>query len=148
MKLISESAEETKEFGEKIGRNIGGGEVILLTGDLGGGKTQLTKGIGRGIGIKEEIISPTFTIERIYHDSLSLHHFDFYRLAHNDPELIEELAEIQKDEKNVTVIEWPENLSIQPKDFVLIKFKYLDEEKRELELEAHGEKSEALLEKL
>jgi len=67
----TKSSDETVNLGEKIGSQLRGGELITLTGDLGGGKTQLTKGIARGIGITETVVSPTFMIERIYEVPLS-----------------------------------------------------------------------------
>jgi tRNA threonylcarbamoyladenosine biosynthesis protein TsaE len=148
MQLTTESAEETIELGQKIGQYLQGGEVILLSGSLGGGKTQFTKGIGQGLGITEEIISPTFTIERIYNGRLTLHHFDFYRLNGFDAELLEELDEISKQENNVTVIEWPDNLKYQPTESLQIHFHYLDENRRQLRLDARGGRYEKLLEVL
>lgn len=148
MKLFTNSAEETSEIGQKIAKNFRGGELLLLTGDLGGGKTQFTKGIGKGLGIIEDIISPTFTIERMYTGKLTLHHFDFYRLNGFDPEILEELDEISKNENNVTVIEWPDNLKYKPSDYLSVHFNYLDENKRELRLSARGAIYEKLLEAL
>jgi tRNA threonylcarbamoyladenosine biosynthesis protein TsaE len=141
MIFTTNSETETVELGKKLGEKLKGGEVIALLGDLGGGKTQFTKGIAKGLGIKEEIVSPTFTIERIYPGSeITLHHFDFYRLGVYDPEIAEEVQELQSEKTNVVVIEWAKNLDgILPKDFLEIYFHYLDGDSRKLELIGHGD---------
>ena len=74
-------------FGEKLGKALESHSVITLTGELGAGKTTLTKGIGRGLGIKKIINSPTFTIVKIYEGDKTLYHFDAYRLEDSDDDL-------------------------------------------------------------
>lgn len=99
--------EATRAFGERIGRALRGGEVLELIGDIGAGKTALTKGISKGLGVTDDVQSPTFTISRIYRarDGLSLAHYDFYRLS--DPGILKmELHEVVHDPHTVTVIEW------------------------------------------
>lgn len=77
----STSAEQTIAVGEALGRVLREGDVLVLTGDLGAGKTQLTKGIARGMGVDDDVTSPTFTIEMVYEGrDLPLYHFDLYRL--------------------------------------------------------------------
>lgn len=135
MKFTTNSNQETIKLGEKIGKALIGGEIFLLEGDLGAGKTQFTKGLAKGLGIEEEVISPTFTIERIYEGRLNLHHFDFYRLDNNDPELTEEVLDLQNDKLNVLVFEWPDNLEkALPNERIIIKLSYKDEEVREIEI--------------
>ena len=80
LRLITKSADETRELGSKIGKHCEAAMVILLDGDLGAGKTCLTQGIARGLGITRSVTSPTFTIQKIYHGRLLLNHFDAYRL--------------------------------------------------------------------
>lgn len=142
MSFITKSAEETSNLGQKVGQLLAGGEVILLTGDLGGGKTQFTKGLAEALGVTEMIVSPTFTIERIYAGKeLVLHHFDFYRLNGSDQELSDELNELIQDPKNVLVIEWPENIDYHyPIERLEISFEYIGDVKRKLKLDAYGEK--------
>lgn len=77
---VSHGAEQTREAGEMLGRICRGGEVILLEGPLGAGKTVFTQGVARGLGIKEPTTSPTFTILKEYNGRLALAHFDFYRV--------------------------------------------------------------------
>ena len=77
----SQSFEDTMEIGEKLGAGAKAGEVYCLSGDLGAGKTVFSKGFGKGMGVAEEIISPTFTIINEYSGRLPLYHMDVYRLA-------------------------------------------------------------------
>ncbi len=107
MTIQIESAVAMQAFGEKLGRSFVGGEVVELVGDVGAGKTTLTKGIGLGLGINEDIQSPSFTISRVYsaRDGLELAHYDFYRL-HDTGIMAHDLAESISDSRVVTVIEW------------------------------------------
>ena len=91
-------SEQTEEVGSKIGTCLLGGEVILLSSDIGGGKTALVRGIARGLGSTDHVSSPTFTISKIYKSpKLTLYHFDFYRLQ--EPGIINyELVEALHDE--------------------------------------------------
>lgn len=83
--FFSTSAEETIGLGEALGRVLGPTDVLVLTGDLGAGKTQLTKGVARGMGVTDDVTSPTFTIEMVYEGSrMPLYHFDLYRLDSAD----------------------------------------------------------------
>lgn len=104
--IISESAESTELLGECIGRQLKGGEVIELISDLGGGKTTFTRGLVKGLGSRDKVASPTFTVSRIYQaGDLEVHHFDFYRLQ--EPGIIaHELEEILNDPRSIVVVEW------------------------------------------
>lgn len=151
MKKLSLSVEETTKTGENLGKHLTGGEFIILIGDLGGGKTQFTKGVARGLGIKEMVISPTFVLERIYQSpkNLVLHHLDFYRLGGTESELESGVADVQKDKNAIVVIEWAKNISkIVPNEYLEINFKYLDDNKRELVFVGHGKKYQQLIERL
>ena len=106
MQYETYSAEETAALGEKIGQEAKPGEVYTLIGDLGVGKTVLTQGIARGLGITEPICSPTFTIVQVYEEGrLPFYHFDVYRIGD-----IEEMEEIGYEDcfygEGVTMIEW------------------------------------------
>jgi tRNA threonylcarbamoyladenosine biosynthesis protein TsaE len=82
---VSQSPKETKNFGEIVGTLLKPGDVLVLTGDLGAGKTQFTKGVAQGMGVKDEVTSPTFTIEMVYEGTdMPLYHFDLYRLDDED----------------------------------------------------------------
>ncbi|MEG0806542.1 MAG: tRNA (adenosine(37)-N6)-threonylcarbamoyltransferase complex ATPase subunit type 1 TsaE [Lachnospiraceae bacterium] len=100
------SPEETFDFGKKLGQWAKPGEVYTLIGDLGVGKTVLTQGIGSGLGIKEPICSPTFTIVQVYEEGrIPFYHFDVYRIGD-----IEEMDEIGYEDyfyaEGLTMIEW------------------------------------------
>lgn len=123
-------------MGKKFGQELEKNKVFLLSGELGGGKTQFVKGLAEGLGIAGPITSPTFTFERIYENEKgpSLYHFDLYRSEELDPDiacLIEEAIA----GGNVVAIEWAERAKrIWPKDAYYFNFKWLDENKRELEV--------------
>ncbi len=104
--LTSYSPAETEAIGAKLGVNLRGGETIELVSDLGGGKTTLVRGLARGLGSKDLVASPSFTLSRQYQaGELTLYHFDFYRLS--EPGIIlNELAEILHDKQAVVVVEW------------------------------------------
>lgn len=125
MAAISDE-DEMKALGERIGQRLRGGEVIELVGDVGAGKTTLTKGIGLGLGVEDDVQSPSFTISRVYdaRDGLQLHHYDFYRL--NDAGVLGfELAESIGDERVVTIVEWADSVrGVLPAEHVRIDISY------------------------
>ena len=121
-KLILNSEKETIEFGKKIAENLRVGDVIVLTGDLGSGKTKLTEGILTYFGLQNEISSPTFTIVNEYQtENFPIYHFDVYRLADSD-----EFLSIGGDEyfaKGVSIIEWGEIIEdVLPQKYTKITF--------------------------
>jgi tRNA threonylcarbamoyladenosine biosynthesis protein TsaE len=144
------SEAEMKEFGARLGSILRGGETIELVGDVGAGKTTLTKGIATGLGVDEDVQSPSFTISRVYDTSsdLRLSHYDFYRL-HDAGIMADELRETVDDPQGVTIIEWAEIVTgVLPEDRLTIRIVSPSENMRQIELAAGGEKSNALLEKL
>lgn len=111
--FITTSAEETIELGRRLGELLGPGDVLVLTGDLGAGKTQLTKGIAAGLGVEDDVSSPTFTIEMVYEGtSCTLYHFDLYRLEDaselDDTGIFDVLGA-----DGVCVIEWGEQFATE-----------------------------------
>ena len=102
---ISTSPEETQALGESWVAEAESGWVIGLEGDLGAGKTELVKGIARGLGISEPVTSPTFTLACEYEGKLLLHHLDFYRLE-NDEQILAAGLEPYFTPEGITVIEW------------------------------------------
>ena len=122
MERLSISAEETYRIGQEIGRRAEKGLVIAYYGDLGAGKTVMTKGIADGLGIRSMITSPTFTILQSYEEGrLPLHHLDVYRIE--DPDEMEEIGlEECLDGEGVTVIEWAEQIEeLLPEETVRIR---------------------------
>lgn len=104
--FMTKNAEETMQLGIQIGKSLKGGEIIELVSDLGGGKTTITKGIAEGLGSKDLVSSPTFTISNIYRgDKLVIHHYDFYRIGELGI-MSEELQETINDPEAVSIIEW------------------------------------------
>lgn len=122
MEIISNSEKETIELGKKIASKLQKGMVIVLTGDLGSGKTKLTEGILTYFGLENEISSPTFTIVNEYYaDSLNIYHFDVYRLA--DIDEFYAIGGEEYFEKGVSIIEWGELVEeALPKDYIKINF--------------------------
>ena len=113
---ISNSAAETFDRGEGIGRLLIGGEILLLSGPLGAGKTIFVKGLARALGLDpEEVTSPSFTLVNPYHGRLALFHIDLYRLDEGASAAhAVDLDELLLDESAVMVIEWAERLSAYP----------------------------------
>ena len=107
MEIISNSEKETIELGKKIAEKLEKGMVIVLTGDLGSGKTKLTEGILTYFGLENEISSPTFTIVNEYYtENLNLYHFDVYRLS--DIDEFYAIGGEEYFEKGASIIEWGE----------------------------------------
>ncbi|MGN0287796.1 MAG: tRNA (adenosine(37)-N6)-threonylcarbamoyltransferase complex ATPase subunit type 1 TsaE [Atopobiaceae bacterium] len=109
--FVSDSQESTIALGRVLGTILQPGDVLVLTGDLGAGKTQLTKGIAAGMGVADDVTSPTFTIEMVYEGaSMPLYHFDLYRL--DDPDQLEDtgLFDVLGGD-GPCVIEWGEQFS-------------------------------------
>lgn len=129
--LESDSPERTFELARDLGRQLVGGEVILLRGELGAGKTLFASGLAEGMGIAEPAVSPTFIIMRAYRapGALELHHYDFYRLSGEDDVETLGVEDSQRPDV-VALIEWPERA---PSAFPLWTL--------ELRLEPTGEES-------
>lgn len=124
MDVTVNSADEMIQFGARIGALLAGGEVIELIGDIGAGKTTFTKGVAKGLEIRDDVQSPTFTISRVYqaHGGLELAHYDFYRLS--DPGILKmELSETTHDPHVITMIEWGEVVEqVLPEGTIKIRF--------------------------
>ena len=134
---------ETIEFGKKLGNKLLSNDVLLLTGDLGAGKTTLTKGIGKALEINRVINSPTFTIVKEYHGKLDLYHLDLYRLdgLGNDFDLEEYFTK-----GGITVCEWPQNVKdILPDEYLLIAIYREGDEKRRISLTPFGKRYEKIV---
>lgn len=111
LRFYSPSTAATINLGKIFGAQLLAGDVVVLTGDLGAGKTQLTKGIAQGLDIDDDVTSPTFTIEMVYEGpKMPLYHFDLYRLS--DPEQLEDTGLYDVlDSDGPCIIEWGEQFS-------------------------------------
>ena len=137
IELITNSANDTIEFGKSVARAVEKGAVISLVGDLGAGKTTFTKGVARGLGIMDNVTSPTFTILNEYvGEEKRLYHFDFYRIE-DDSELVElGFEDYFPSADGLTIVEWVEKApSVLPKKFYQITFEKIDDDKRRIVFE-------------
>lgn len=142
MEFIVNSVEETINLGKKIGQVLKSGAIICLIGDLGTGKTHLTKGIAAGLEIKDYITSPTFTIVNEYLGRLKLYHFDVYRVSDAD-----EIYAIGFDEyifsDSVSIIEWANYIEeLIPREHIRIiinKLPELGDNHRKISVETFGD---------
>lgn len=153
-RFVTDSREGTIDVGRRLGRLLAPGDVLVLTGDLGAGKTQLTKGIASGMGVRDEVTSPTFTIEMVYEGAeMPLCHFDLYRL--DDPDQLEDTGIYDVlGADGVCVIEWGEQFAEEigdaRVDVYVTRLEGLagagEEPPREVRLVAHDARGEALVE--
>lgn len=134
-KIISNSAEETKQIAFKLAKKMLNGGIIALSGNLGAGKTTFAQGFAEGLGIKDKIISPTFILIRqhqIPNSKNIFFHIDLYRLEEDTTKL--GLEEIFLSTNNITLIEWAEKLNHLPENVIKISIKNLGYDKREITL--------------
>lgn len=147
MNQIITSTAAMQRLGQVIGRSLKGGEVIELVGDIGAGKTTLTKGVAKGLDITEPVQSPTFTISRVYQSpgGLTLAHYDFYRLGEAGI-MAEEIHEVTMQQQTVTVVEWAGAIEqVLPADRLKARILVIDEQSRRVTLSAGGPTSQTLL---
>lgn len=136
-KIISNSEEETKLIGRKFAKDLKNGDVIVLTGDLGSGKTKFTEGVLQFFGLENEISSPTFNIVNEYvNKDVNVYHFDVYRLEDEDE--FYAIGGEEYFEKGICLIEWGEMIeSALPNKYIQISFSrnLEDENVREIVIE-------------
>ena len=138
MLLISRSPQATQAIGSKLGEIMKPGDVILLIGELGAGKTCFVQGLARGLGVEENISSPSFVLLRQYNGRLPLYHVDLYRL-----EKLPEIADLGLDDyfysEGVSVIEWANRaLELLPAEHLLIELKIVSARQRRIALTPEG----------
>ena len=148
--FVSKSENNTIEFAYNLAKYLGKGNIIVLSGDLGSGKTKFTQGILKYFGLENEISSPTFTIVNEYHtNKTNLYHFDVYRLSDSD-----EFYAIGGEEyfnNGICIIEWGEIIEdILPDDYIKISFSKdnNNENYRNLKIEAFGQNSKSIISNL
>jgi len=138
IEVTTRSANATEAVGEVVGRRLRLGDLVVLVGDLGAGKTTLVKGIARGLGISDAVTSPTFTIVQEYDGSVPLAHVDVYRL-----ERIQELHDFGFEElfdEGAVVVEWGDAIArVLPADRLEVRLVLGDaDDERRVTLTAHG----------
>lgn len=141
--IKTSSAEETRLLGEKIGQALNDPSIVLVDGDLAAGKTTLTQGIAKALGVKRVVNSPSFTIMKHYRgDKSELYHLDLYRLDNVGYDFdLEEYFDL-----GITVIEWPFQVEeLLPSEYLLVKINKTGDDKREFELIASGPKYEEVI---
>ncbi|MSO86979.1 MAG: tRNA (adenosine(37)-N6)-threonylcarbamoyltransferase complex ATPase subunit type 1 TsaE [Acidimicrobiia bacterium] len=129
------SVEETRLLGEAVATLASPGDVVVLAGDLGAGKTAFVQGFGRGLGVQERITSPTFTLVHVYDGRLAVHHLDVYRLEHLSEASDLGLAEML-DDGGVVLIEWGDAIArLLPHDHLDVRLTFgADDDDRVIEL--------------
>ena len=141
--LIIKDLKDTNKFAKKFAKILKGGEVVLLGGDLGAGKTTFTKAVLRALGVKDDVTSPTFTIMREYQGKkFKIYHFDMYRLGSGQEAKEFGLEDYiySKDKSSLIFIEWPENVKdILSGDFIRVDISILDENRRQFDITRVGE---------
>ena len=137
LKVIVTTEEEMINLGMMIGSLAFPNMIITMNGDLGAGKTTMTKGIGKQLGIKRVINSPTFTIMKVYEGNLNLFHLDVYRIDDENSDFeLEEYFYLG----GVSVIEWADNIkSLIPSDAIKLSFDILENSNRVVTIEANAE---------
>lgn len=140
-RIISSSPKETKDLGINLAKNLKGGEVLLLFGNLGAGKTLFLQGLAQGLGVKGQVNSPTFNILKLYkfkkaNKNYTFCHIDAYRLSSIADLYTLGIEEIWRKDNSITAIEWAENISdIVHSHFYKIVIKPIGKDKREIVIE-------------
>jgi tRNA threonylcarbamoyladenosine biosynthesis protein TsaE len=151
LKITTHTAAETERLGQKLGGHLRSGDLLCLAGDLGAGKTCLTRGLARGWGAVDHVTSPTFTLINEYRrlrDGQRFYHVDCYRLADEADAWTTGLEDVL-DGRAVVVIEWPERIrSILPDERLWLQIRDLGGDSREFTLVAYGERAGRLLDAL
>ena len=138
MEYLTNSPEETEALGAALGRIVQPGTVIAYRGDLGAGKTAFTRGLARGLGIREPVTSPTYTIVNEYPQGrIPLFHFDMYRLSSAD-DLFDIGWEDYLDRGGVCAVEWSENVADAMEDAVVVTIEKTGEHSRRITIEGGG----------
>ena len=136
---VTNSAAETRKLGARLAEKLKAGDVVLLEGELGAGKSELARGVAKGLGVQETVTSPSFTILNVYESGrVPLYHFDWYRLENE-----EELYELGMDEylggDGIALVEWPGRCpEAVPADCLLIRITAEGENTRRIEAEERG----------
>lgn len=130
--MISHSVDETIEYAKKIGSLLKCGDIVAYKGGMGAGKTTFTRGLAQGMGLADEVISPTFALVNEYRGKITLYHFDMYRIENADDLETTGFYDYPLDE-SVFAIEWSENIEkILPVSATIIEIEYINENERKI----------------
>ncbi len=130
--ILTYSPDETIAFAEKIGMKLHGGDVVAYIGGLGAGKTTFTRGLARGLGLCDDVSSPTFSLVNEYRGDITLYHFDMYRILNE--EALETTGFFDyMDDKSVLAVEWSENITDSlPDNTIFIEIESVSDETRRI----------------
>lgn len=151
--VITHSPEQTQRFGSMIGRTLQPGDLVLLSGQIGSGKTIFVQGIAQGLGVESDVLSPTFTIVMEHEgrsadgQTVKLYHVDLYRLPESDPDEIIGFGfeEYFDDERGIIVIEWPERARpVLPDEYLVVEVEAIADTKRSIRLTPYGDRYEEI----
>ena len=145
--FFSRSPDQTRRVGMRLGAMLHKGDLVLLDGDLGAGKTTLVQGMANGWGSTDQVSSPTFVLVNVYRrpDRERFAHLDAYRLSDSEEAIDLDLDALQAD--GPLVIEWAQRIiDALPEEYLLLKMDWVQEEHRRMNFIAHGERYEAMLE--
>ena len=135
MEFITHSPEETEAIGEKLAQQLNPGTILAYRGDLGAGKTAFTRGLARGLGFREQVTSPTYTIVNEYLGGLMpLFHFDMYRL-HSSDDLFDIGWDDYLERGGICAVEWSENVADALEDPIIVNIEKLGENSRRITIE-------------
>lgn len=145
LRLVSSSPEDTRHIGERLGKLLEPGDVVLLSGELGAGKTVFVQGIARGLGFDGTVSSKSFVLAGEYLGRLTLYHADLYRLE--DPEQVQDLALDEISAGGVLIVEWPERAreGILPDEHLRVEFQVTGEDTRELRVYPTGDRAKQMI---
>lgn len=149
IRIISTNLQETEKIGYKLGTLLEAGDVICMTGDLGAGKTTMTQAIAKGLGVEEDVTSPTFALIHEYDGRLPVYHFDVYRIQR-----MEEMEDLGYEEyfygQGVCIIEWASMIQeIIPPTHLWLDIQHgIEENSREIRIEAKGSRFDSIVKEL
>lgn len=140
LEIMSGSAAETRALGERLGAALEPGDVVLLSGELGAGKTVFVQGMATGLGFDGTVSSKSFVLLGQYAGRITLFHADLYRL--DEPEMVEDLAIDELVADGAVAVEWPERADSRlPPEHLLIRFEIIDVDRRRILLQPAGERA-------
>ena len=149
LEFVSRSTQQTQRLGARLGALLHGRDIICLEGPLGAGKTCLAQGIGRGWGVSQTLVSPTYVLIREYgrpHDTVRIHHVDLYRISGPGETLGLGVDDLLGDTHAICIIEWAERArSLIPAEHLWVRVEEVSETSRLIYFAAQGERHERLL---